>query len=193
MAEKLFVQANAYSGTGPTRFSCVRYGNVLGSNGSVIPLFLEQRKSGTITLTDRRMTRFWLTLDQGVRFVIRAIERMTGGEVFVPKIPSMRLTDLAKAVAPDCAVREIGIRPGEKLHEVLLSEDEARDAVEFDDMYVVRPAAARRDSIPAGGRPLEDGFRYASETNAEWLSGMDLLRLAEILNAPSRAEELAIR
>src|SRR6202167_502643 len=124
-AEKMFVQANAYAGSQDTRFSCARYGNVVGSRGSVIPVFQEQRKHGRITLTDPRMTRFWLTLEHGVRFVIAAIEQMHGGEIFVPKIPSMRMVDLAEAVAPGCAVECIGIRPGEKLHEVLLSEDKA--------------------------------------------------------------------
>src|SRR5712691_3258214 len=138
-AEKVFVQANAYAGARDTRFSCARYGNVVGSRGSVIPVFLEQRKRGRITITDARMTRFWLTLEQGVRFVIRAIEQMHGGEIFVPKIPSMRLVDLAETIAPGCAVETIGIRPGEKLHEVLLSEDEARNAVELDEMYVIQP------------------------------------------------------
>src|SRR5215471_8094986 len=114
VAEKLFVQANAYSGAGPTRFSCVRYGNVVGSRGSVIPLFMAQRKTGRITVTDPGMTRFWLTLEQGVRFVTRAIEQMMGGEVFVPKLPSMSLTDLIKALAPNCEIKPIGIRPGEK-------------------------------------------------------------------------------
>ncbi len=194
VAEKLFVQANAYSGSGPTRFSCVRYGNVVGSRGSVIPLFLEQRKTGTVTLTDRRMTRFWLTLGHGVRFVVAAIEHMDGGEVFVPKIPSMRLVDLAAAIAPGCALREIGIRPGEKLHEVLLSEDEARHALEFDDYYVIQPSRPFRP-VPAwtGGRPLPDGFRYASDSNHQWLSGAELRELAEIPHEPSTFEALAIQ
>jgi UDP-N-acetylglucosamine 4,6-dehydratase len=193
VAEKLLVQANAYSGTGPTRFSCVRYGNVVGSRGSVIPLFLEQRKTGSITLTDRRMTRFWLTLNQGVRFVIQAIERMEGGEVFVPKIASMRLLDLAEAVAPGCAIQETGIRPGEKLHEVLVSEDEARHAREYDDMYIVRPAWSSREMAWTGGRSLADGFRYGSDTNTEWLNGAQLLQLAEIPYEPSAAEILALQ
>ncbi len=180
VAEKLFVQANAYSGSGPTRFSCVRYGNVVGSRGSVIPLFLEQRKSGTVTLTDRRMTRFWLTLSQGVRFVVDAIERMCGGEVFVPRIPSMRLVDLAEAIAPGCAIREIGIRPGEKLHEVLVSEDEARDAMEFEDHFVIQANNLFRSPERRAGRPLPDGFRYASESNDQWLSGAELRELAGI-------------
>jgi UDP-N-acetylglucosamine 4,6-dehydratase/5-epimerase len=139
-AEKMFVQANAYAGAQETRFSCARYGNVVGSRGSVVPVFLEQRKRGRITITDPRMTRFWLTLEHGVRFVIAAIEQMHGGEIFVPKIPSMRLVDLAEAVAPGCLVEYIGIRPGEKLHEVLLSEDEARAAVELNEMFVIKPS-----------------------------------------------------
>src|SRR5262245_31380753 len=140
VAEKLFVQANAYSGAGPTRFACVRYGNVVGSRGSVVELFIQQRKQGKVTITDPRMTRFWLTLDQGVAFVVRCIERMVGGEVFVPKIPSMSIGTVVEAVAPGCQVREIGIRGGEKLHECLISEDEARNARELDDMFVIAPA-----------------------------------------------------
>src|SRR5258707_4756571 len=124
-AEKMFVQANAYAGARETRFSCARYGNVVGSRGSVIPVFLEQRKRGCITITDPRMTRFWLTLEHGVRFVIRAVEQMHGGEIFVSKIPSMPLVDLAAAVAPGCVVETIGICAGEKRHEAVLSGDEA--------------------------------------------------------------------
>src|SRR5579863_345668 len=139
-AEKMFVQANAYAGAQQTRFSCARYGNVLGSRGSVLPVFVEQRKQGRITITDPRMTRFWITLEQGVRFVIRCLEQMHGGEIFVPKIPSMRLLDLAETVAPGCKVEYIGIRPGEKLHEVLVSEDESRQTLETEEMYVIQPA-----------------------------------------------------
>lgn len=139
VAEKLFVQANAYSGEGPTKFSCVRYGNVMGSRGSVIPLFLKQRKDGVVSITDPRMTRFWLTLDQAVEFVIQSIERMCGGEVFVPKIPSMKILDLAKALAPECDHKFIGIRPGEKIHETLITEDESRKALEFEDYFIIPP------------------------------------------------------
>src|SRR6202047_3621277 len=139
-AEKVFVQANAYAGARNTRFSCARYGNVVGSRGSVIPVFMEQRKRGKITITDPRMTRFWLTLEQGVKFVIRCMEQMHGGEIFVPKIPSMRLLDLAETVAPGCQVEYIGIRPGEKLHEVLVSEDESRQTVETEAMFVIQPS-----------------------------------------------------
>src|SRR5262249_28135035 len=139
-AEKLFVQGNAYSGEGRTRFSCTRYGNVVGSRGSVVPVFLQQAKSGKVTVSDERMTRFWLTLQQGVEFVIRCIDKMHGGEIFVPKIPSMTLMELAKTIAPDCQIQYVGIRPGEKLHEVLVSEDESRRTVEVEDMYVIQPS-----------------------------------------------------
>jgi UDP-N-acetylglucosamine 4,6-dehydratase/5-epimerase len=179
-AEKMFVQANAYAGAQDTRFSCARYGNVVGSRGSVIPVFLEQRKCGRITITDPRMTRFWLTLEHGVRFVIAAIEQMHGGEIFVPKIPSMRLMDLAEAVAPGCALEFIGIRPGEKLHEVLLSDDEARSAVELDDMFIIKPSHpwwSKGNWMHA--RELPSGFRYSSDSNEQWLSPEQLQELIE--------------
>ena len=170
-AEKMFVQANAYAGIKDTRFSCARYGNVVGSRGSVIPVFLEQRKRGRITVTDPRMTRFWITLDQGVRFVIRCLEQMHGGEIFVPKIPSMRMIDLAECIAPGCEIETIGIRPGEKLHESLLSEDEARNAIEVEGMYVIRPAHPWwKNENWVNGRALPDGFRYTSDTNSDWLT-----------------------
>jgi UDP-N-acetylglucosamine 4,6-dehydratase len=176
-AEKLFVQGNAYAGVAGTMFSCVRYGNVVGSRGSVIPLFKQQRKSGKITVTDSRMTRFWITLDQGVHFVIRCAEEMRGGEVFVPKIPSMNIMDLAKAVAPECEVQSIGIRPGEKLHEVLVSEDEARNTIELADKYVITQPyhSTWTETISAKGKKLPAEYRYASDTNAEWLT-MDQLK-----------------
>lgn len=171
-AEKLFIQSNAYAAGTATRFSCVRYGNVVGSRGSVIPIFLLQRPNGKLTITDTRMTRFWLTLEQGVHFVIRCIEQMHGGEVFVPKIPSTRVVDLAKAIAPQAEWEVIGIRPGEKLHEVLINEDEARTTVELEDMYVIQPTAALWFGYDwqAKGKPLPEGFRYTSETNPQWLS-----------------------
>ena len=171
-AEKLFVQSNAYAGGRESRFACVRYGNVVGSRGSVVPVFLRQRDEGVMTITDERMTRFWITLEQGVRFVIRCLEEMHGGEVFVPKIPSMKVVDLARVVAPQAEINVIGIRPGEKLHEVLISEDEARTVVELDDMYVVQPAEALwfgRD-WEKQGKAINDEFRYASNNNTEWLS-----------------------
>jgi UDP-N-acetylglucosamine 4,6-dehydratase len=171
-AEKLFVQSNAYAAGTVTRFSCVRYGNVVGSRGSVIPIFIRQRNDGKLTITDERMTRFWLTLEQGVRFVIRCTEQMHGGEVFVPKIPSMKILDLAKVIAPQAQIEVIGIRPGEKLHEVLIHEDEARTTVEIEDMYIVQPTAELwfGHEWQETGRRLPDGFRYASDTNPEWLT-----------------------
>lgn len=170
-AEKLFVQGNSYSKESGARFCCVRYGNVVGSRGSVIPLFNKQRETGRITITDSRMTRFWITLEQGVRLVMKSIETMHGGEVFVPKIPSMNIMDLAKAIAPDCAIDEIGIRPGEKLHEVLVSEDEARNTVELDDMYIIQPAHPwwSRGNWNIG-KHLPDGFLYSSQNNPQWLT-----------------------
>ena len=180
VAEKLFVQGNAYAGEQPTQFSCVRYGNVVGSRGSVIPLFRAQRDDGVITLTDKRMTRFWITLEQGVHFVITCLERMKGGEVFVPKIPSMKLTHLAETIAPEAQQQFIGIRPGEKLHEVLLTAEEARHAKEFDDYYLIEPEHSfwSRDSYPDGQR-LSDGFQYASDQNDHWLSVEELRQMVE--------------
>jgi UDP-N-acetylglucosamine 4,6-dehydratase len=170
-AEKLFVQSNAYAGGRDVRFSCVRYGNVVGSRGSVVPAFIKQRKTGRLTITDERMTRFWLSLEHGVEFTIRCIEQMQGGEVFVPKIPSTRVTDLAQAIAPQAEIEFIGIRPGEKLHEVLISEDEARHTVELDDMFVVEPSGALwfGHGWSSRGTSLPDGFRYTSDSNDEWL------------------------
>jgi len=179
-AEKMFVQANAYAGARDTRFSCVRYGNVVGSRGSVVPIFMEQRKRGKVTITDPRMTRFWITLEQGVRFVISSLEQMHGGEIFIPKIPSMKLLDMAQAVAPDCEIECIGIRPGEKLHEVLLSEDESRNALETQDMFVIQPAHSwwRKDNWK-NARAVSEDFRYASDTNSHWLTAEDVYALVE--------------
>src|ERR1700689_3928806 len=177
-AEKVFVQANAYDGSQDTRFACARYGNVACSRGSVIPVFLEQRMTGKITKRDPGMTRFWITLDRGVKFVVRCIEEMHGGEIFVPKIPSMRMADLAETIAPGCEIDVIGIRPGEKFHEGLVPEDEARNTVEVEGMYVIRP------THPWGGggqwidgRALPEGFRYASDTNSSWLTNDQLQEL----------------
>jgi len=179
-AEKMFVQANAYAGESGTRLSCTRYGNVVGSRGSIVPLFQQQRTNGHVTITDPRMTRFWLTLEQGVRFVIRCINAMHGGEIFVPKIPSMKITELATLLAPGCEMKEVGIRPGEKLHEVLISEDEARHARELDDMYVVQPAHSWWDNSNwNGSRTLPEGFRYTSDGNPQWLSVEQMRKLIE--------------
>jgi len=173
--EKLLIQGNAYSGAGGTRFSCTRYGNVVGSRGSVVPVFRKQRESGKLTVTDDRMTRFWLTLEQGARFVLGALRQMQGGEVFVPRIPSMKIIDLARAMAPECKIEIVGIRPGEKIHEALISTDEARNALELDDMFIVQPPHPWREPTPwKGARPLSDGFAYTSDTNDKWLSADEL-------------------
>jgi UDP-N-acetylglucosamine 4,6-dehydratase (inverting) len=180
VAERAFIQANTYSGFRKTKFSVVRYGNVVGSRGSVIPLFKEQAKTGAITITDSRMTRFWITLDQGVRFVMSSLEHMKGGEVFVPKIPSMRITDLAAVAAPSAKIKDIGIRPGEKLHEVLLTEDESRHAKEFDSYYVVEPEFAFwRKTNYMDGKLLPEGFRYSSEINNHWLTREELKAIVD--------------
>ena len=170
-AEKLTVQSNAYAAGTATRYSCVRYGNVVGSRGSVVPLFLKQRAGGTVTITDERMTRFWLSLEQGVRFVMNCIEQMEGGEVFVPKIPSTKVVDLAEAIAPEAKLEIIGIRPGEKLHELLISQDEARHTIELERMYVIQPAEAIwfGYSWKDRGKELSDGYHYSSDNNREWL------------------------
>jgi FlaA1/EpsC-like NDP-sugar epimerase len=180
VAEKLFVQANTYTGLKKTKFSCVRYGNVVGSRGSVIPLFKEQKARGEITITDERMTRFWITLEQGVRFVINSLEIMKGGEIFIPKIPSMNVTDLADVIAPGVKRRAIGIRAGEKLHEVLLTEDESRHSLEFDDYFIIEPEHAFWGKCEhPGGKALSEGFRYTSEKNTRWLSKDELRRIAD--------------
>lgn len=180
-AEKLFVQSNAYVGEADVRFACVRYGNVVGSRGSVVPLFVQQKETGRITVTDRRMTRFWITLEQGARFVISSIERMRGGEVFVPKLPSMNIMDLAEAVAPGCEVEFIGIRPGEKVHEVLISEDEARNTLELEDRYVIEPLHPwwDEDGVDDAGRRLPEGFSYTSDSNEQWLQVPELQELID--------------
>ncbi len=175
-AEKIFIQGNAYSGSRGTRFCCVRYGNVIGSRGSVIPLFKEQRKTGKITITDDRMTRFWITLNQAVDLVVKALRYSQGGEIFIPKIPSMRIVDLAKAVAPECQIDNIGIRPGEKLHEILITEDEGRHTVDYKDMYVILPNYSwwEEKKIYQDASPLLKDFFYSSNNNREWLTIDDL-------------------
>ena len=172
-ADKLFVAAGVYSGSRKSKFSVVRYGNVVGSRGSVIPGFLKQRQSGVLKLTDERMTRFWITLEQSVAFVASSIKMMQGGEIFVPKLPSMRLMDLAQAVAPECRIAFIGIRPGEKLHETLISEDEARRTIEFENNFVVQPHSINDHSDAeenrTGSQVVPD-FQYVSNINTGWLS-----------------------
>ncbi len=178
-AEKLFVQGNAYAGSRSTRFACVRYGNVVGSRGSVIPLFLEQPRFGQVTLIDERPTRFWLTREQGVDFVINSLGKMRGGEVFVPRILIMSMVDLAKTLALGCKTKVTGIRPGEKLHECLLSSDEARHAVALEDMYVINPEHSFWHlELPEIGTPLPSSFKFSSDSNDRWLTADELLGLA---------------
>jgi UDP-N-acetylglucosamine 4,6-dehydratase len=174
-AEKIVTQGNAYATDSVARFANVRYGNVVGSRGSVVPIFVKQAERGELTITDERMTRFWITLPQAVDFVLTRLAMMEGGEVFVPKIPSMRVTDIAAAVAPEAKRTITGIRPGEKLHEVMLTEDESRHARELDDSYVILPEFHpwRAQEWDLGG-PVEDGFRYASDSNSEWLTAEQL-------------------
>ena len=181
-AERIFVQGNSYAGSRPTRMSCVRYGNVLGSRGSVVPLFEAQRQDGVVTVTDRRMTRFWLSLDQAVWFVLRCLTLARGGEIFVPKIPSIKILDLVEAMAPECSIRYVGLRPGEKLHEVLVTEDESRHTVEYDDFYTVLPdyqswQGRAREGSAGKRRSVPDGFRYCSDNNTQWLSVDELRNL----------------
>lgn len=179
--EKLFTAANSYVGNiRQTRMSCIRYGNVVGSRGSIIPLFKKQRATKTITITDKRMTRFWITLEQGVEFVIKSIDIMQGGEVFIPKIPSMKITDLANVIAPDCKINYVGIRPGEKLHECLITEDEARHTLEFDDFFIVEPEHPWWGKGNwKGGKSLPEGFRYTSDKNDKWLTIKELQKMIE--------------
>ena len=174
LAEKIFVEASANREGRPPRFSTVRYGNVLGTRGSVVPMFVLQRPTGVVTVTDPRMTRFWITREEGVDFVIRCIEQMEGGEVFVPKAPSACVMDLVATIAPECRIDYIGIREGEKLHEVLVAEDEARRARELADMFVIWPSQAPGRDGHAIGRPLPDPFQYTSDGTARRLSREEL-------------------
>jgi len=177
--EKLFVAANSYVGPNrKTRLSCVRYGNVVGSRGSIIPLLRNQKGTGTITITDKRMTRFWITLQGGVDFVLKGLEDMRGGEVFIPKIPSMYITSLANVIAPQCKIKYIGIRPGEKLHECLITEDESRHALEFSDHFIIEPEFHwwTADSLKAEKR-LPENFRYTSDTNSQWITNQQLKKM----------------
>jgi len=181
-SDKLFVSSNEYSGKHKTRLSVVRYGNVVGSRGSVIPFFKAKKETGVLPITDIRMTRFWITLEQGVEFVLRCLKIMEGGELFIPKIPSMNIVDLAKAIAPECKHEIVGIRPGEKLHEVMITDDDARHTVEFDEYYVVEPEFhwwSKKDFLLNGGERVKEGFRYASNTNEKWLSVEDLREMVD--------------
>ena len=184
-SDKLFVAANGSEAIrSETKFSVVRYGNVLGSRGSVIPFFQERAKTGVLPITDNNMTRFWITLDQAVHFVISSLSRAKGGEIFVPKIPSMKITDLAEAISPEAKRDIVGIRPGEKIHETLISEDEARNTVQFKECYLVQPNSKLREELTKGrngakGETCSDSFRYASDNNSNWLMVEELQKLVK--------------
>ena len=183
-AEKIVTQGNAYSADSAARFASVRYGNVISSRGSVVPLFKAQAETGVLTITDERMTRFWITLEQAVAFVLDSLGTMGGGEVYVPKIPSMRVTDIAEAIAPDAERRVTGIRPGEKLHEVLVTEDESRHSFELSDRYVVLPEyASWQLREVAGGIQTAPGFRFASDANDRWITVEELREMAANVKA----------
>jgi len=173
-SDKMFAAANHWQGSHRTRFSVVRYGNVVGSRGSVIPFFLKKKEEGVLPITDERMTRFWITLEQTVQFVLDSLKRMKGGELFVPKIPSMKIMDLAKAIAPDAEIEIIGVRPGEKIHELMISYDDAINTLEYSSYFVIQPAHPWWDNLEYlrlnGGKQVDDGFTYSSGTNTQWLS-----------------------
>ncbi|MHA6481273.1 UDP-N-acetylglucosamine 4,6-dehydratase (inverting) [Paenibacillus sp. strain BS8-2] len=178
-SDKLFIAANTYAGTKQTKFSVVRYGNVVGSRGSVVPFFQQIKHTGVLPITDERMTRFWITLDQGVQFVIDNLQRMRGGELFVPKIPSMNIIDLARAIGPECDINIVGIRPGEKLHETMITIDDARHTFEFDDHYVIAPEFSWWTSEKMTGKALPEGFEYNSAINNRWLTVEDLQEIVK--------------
>ncbi len=190
-SDKLFISGNSYAGSKPTRFSVVRYGNVVGSRGSVIPLFLRLKSGGELPVTDERMTRFWITLEQGVDFVLSSLSHMKGGEIFVPKIPTASIMDIAQALAPSCRVRVVGIRPGEKLHETLISEDDGRLTLEYEGHYVIQPqfswwGAERKN----GGRPVAEGFSYTSGNN-KWILNTE--QISSIIKEFTDAEHDILR
>jgi len=182
-SDKLFIAGNAYVGREDTIFSVVRYGNVVGSRGSVIPLFLQQKETGVLTITDPRMTRFWITLEEGVKFVLKCLERMVGGELFVPKLPSMNIMDLAEAIAPRCRTETIGIRPGEKLHELMITKDDARHTLEYPECFIIKPMFRffERRFQNGEGRPVPEDFEYDSFTNPWRLKPEELRELVKQL------------
>lgn len=176
-SDKLFIAGNAYVGKHKAIFSVVRYGNVVGSRGSVIPFFMKMKETGTLPITDPRMTRFWITLEQGVDFVLQCLDQMVGGELFVPKIPSMNIMDLAKAIAPKCKTKIVGIRPGEKLHEIMVPKDDARGTLEYKDYYIIQPDRKFFSNRfkKKEGKPVAPDFEYSSDANKWWLT-IDELR-----------------
>jgi UDP-N-acetylglucosamine 4,6-dehydratase len=182
-SDKLFIAVNANRDQKTTQFTVVRYGNVLGSRGSVIPFFIERAQTGILPITDPRMTRFWITLDQAVHFVIRTMELAKGGEIFVPRIPSMKIIDLANAIAPECKCEIVGIRPGEKLHETLIGEDDSRNTVEFNECYIIQPNKEAREDLlnNGGGNICPDSFCYTSDRNTKWMTVVELKRLVDMI------------
>ena len=191
-ADKLFVAANVYKGRDKTIFSVVRYGNVVGSRGSVIPFYKERARTGELPVTDMRMTRFWVTLDQSVHFVIKVLELAKGAEIFVPKIPSMSIVDLASAIAPDCSLKVTGIRPGEKIHESLIGEDEGRNTIEYNECYVIRLTLPDKNSlsnIDNGGRLCPEGFQYSSDNNPQKISIEELRSVIEQISGDYSIEK----
>jgi UDP-N-acetylglucosamine 4,6-dehydratase len=191
-SDRVFVAANSYSGRTGTRFSATRFGNLMGARGSVIPLWVRQRELGEITLTDPRMTRFSITIEDAAKFVLKCLGLMTGGELYVAKIPSYKLVDTAKVVAPNAKVRLIGIRPGEKLHEMMISDDESHLTQEYDTFYIIHPTApswgyTRR----AGGKAVPDGFEYHSGNNAQWLTNAEILSFVDKVIAQNKELVLA--
>lgn len=178
-SDKLIIAGNSYVGKEKCRLSVVRYGNVMASRGSVIPLFMEQKKTGAVTVTDKRMTRFWITKDNAAQFILNVFNLMDGGELFVPKIPSMNIMDLASAVAPECKVRITGIRPGEKLHEIMIGKDDARNTLEFENFYIIQPEFDfwLRSKTVKKGKKVKDSFEYSSDRNPWFLSTDEMRRL----------------
>ena len=189
-SDKLFVSGNSYAGTRCTRFSVVRYGNVVGSRGSVIPFFLAKRKEGVLPITDPRMTRFWITLEQGAALVLNALRLMRGGEIWVPRIPSMRMVDLARVIAPECKQTVVGIRPGEKLHEVMIPVDDGRMAIKYPDHFIIKPSFPwwERWHARRGGKPCADGFYYGSDNNTKWVTDKQLAQMIAHLDLPEARE-----
>ena len=184
-SDKMFAAANHWQGSHHTTFAVVRYGNVVGSRGSVVPFFLKEKEKGVLPITDERMTRFWITLDQSVQFVLDSLKRMKGGELFVPKIPSMNIVDLAKAIAPEAKTEFIGIRPGEKIHEVMISSDDAINTLEFDTYFVIQPSHPWWDNLEYikinGGRQVDESFAYSSGNNTQWVTIEKLKKMIDNL------------
>ncbi|MFO1487500.1 MAG: UDP-N-acetylglucosamine 4,6-dehydratase (inverting) [Verrucomicrobiota bacterium] len=186
-SDKLFIAGNSYSGNHETRFAVVRYGNVVGSRGSVVPLFAELRKKGVLPITDPDMTRFWITLEQGARLVLNGMREMHGGELFVPKIPSMKITDLARLMAPDCKIKIVGIRPGEKLHEIMIGREDARNTVDCGSHYIIQPMLKfweRNGETYAKLPRCPEGFAYTSDANDRWVTDEEMQQMILSLNLP---------